>query len=199
MQYWISDGTQQFGPFPLDQLRANGLQPHWLVWNENLSDWTPASQVPEVQALFAPSPAATPSTEAAWSPPVDPPPSPAPAAAVAAGSLPPSMPTGIPQPKPLGYAHPPTPRYMSPQYPLPQTMAIVSLIMAIASFLGFPTSIFAVIFGHIALGRIRRGEESGRGMAIAGLVIGYIGLAVTALALIIGAFVCAIPCMASGI
>ena len=39
-------------------------------------------------------------------------------------------------------------------------------------------AILAVIFGHVALRRMARGErQAGRGMAIAGLVLGYIGIA----------------------
>jgi MFS-type transporter involved in bile tolerance (Atg22 family) len=38
-------------------------------------------------------------------------------------------------------------------------------------------SILAVIFGHVALRRIAREGKAGRGMAIAGLVLGYIGVA----------------------
>jgi hypothetical protein len=39
-------------------------------------------------------------------------------------------------------------------------------------------SILAVILGHVALHQIGTSRQSGRGMAIAGLVLGYIGLAV---------------------
>ncbi len=53
------------------------------------------------------------------------------------------------------------------------TLAIVSLI---CSILWIP-SLVGVITGHIALGQIKRTGESGRGMAIAGLIIGYIGIA----------------------
>jgi hypothetical protein len=40
-------------------------------------------------------------------------------------------------------------------------------------------SILAVIFGHIAKGEIRAsgGQQGGDGMALAGLILGYIGLA----------------------
>jgi hypothetical protein len=38
-------------------------------------------------------------------------------------------------------------------------------------------SILAVIFGHIALSQVRRTGQGGRGLAIAGLVLGYVGLA----------------------
>jgi hypothetical protein len=37
-------------------------------------------------------------------------------------------------------------------------------------------SILAVVFGHIALSQIHQRGQRGRGMAIAGLVLGYIGL-----------------------
>ena len=50
------------------------------------------------------------------------------------------------------------------------TLAIVSLITA------FLISIVAVITGHIALKQIDQTGEQGRGLALAGLIIGYIGL-----------------------
>jgi hypothetical protein len=45
-------------------------------------------------------------------------------------------------------------------------------------------AILAVIFGNVALGRIdaAQGAEKGRGLAIAGIVLGWIGIALTALA-----------------
>jgi hypothetical protein len=53
------------------------------------------------------------------------------------------------------------------------TLAIVSLI---ASILWFP-ALIGVITGHIAISQIKRTGEGGRGMAVAGLIIGYIGIA----------------------
>jgi|SRR5579862_8149176 len=55
--------------------------------------------------------------------------------------------------------------------------AIGSLICGILFFI-FPSSIAAVILGHLALSDIRRaaGRLTGRGMAISGLVLGYAGL-----------------------
>jgi peptidyl-prolyl cis-trans isomerase B (cyclophilin B) len=61
------------------------------------------------------------------------------------------------------------------------TMAILSLVFA------FFVSVLAVVFGHVALGQIRRTGESGRGMAIAGLVLGYIGLVAGAIVVIVWA------------
>jgi type IV pilus assembly protein PilA len=55
--------------------------------------------------------------------------------------------------------------------------AIGSLICGVLFFI-FPSSIAAVILGHLALSDIRRaaGRLTGRGMAIGGLVLGYAGL-----------------------
>ena len=50
-------------------------------------------------------------------------------------------------------------------------MAIISLVSA------FFVSLAAIITGHIALGQIKRSGESGRGLALAGLILGYAGAA----------------------
>lgn len=70
--------------------------------------------------------------------------------------------------------------------------AIFSLVSGIL-FLILPFSIVAVIFGHLSLSEIRRsaGRLTGRGLAIAGLVLGYLGVAVIVGLIILG--VAAIP------
>ena len=55
------------------------------------------------------------------------------------------------------------------------TLSIASLIVAFF----FP--IIGAILGHVALGQIKKTGESGRGLALAGIIIGW---SVTALALI---------------
>jgi len=62
--------------------------------------------------------------------------------------------------------------------------AIASLVFGIVSwvFLPFIGALVAVICGHVARGEIRRqppGTLDGDGLAIAGLVLGYIQLALT--------------------
>ena len=71
-------------------------------------------------------------------------------------------------------------------------MAIGSLICGLF-FFAFPISIIAVILGHLALSEIKRsaGRIQGHGMAIAGLVLGYAGIAFIPIILIIAAI--AIP------
>lgn len=72
----------------------------------------------------------------------------------------------------------PTPYASAPVGPKTNTMAIISLVLA------FFISLGAVITGHIALGQIKRTGEGGRGLALAGLILGYIGLVVGLLVVI---------------
>jgi type IV pilus assembly protein PilA len=63
--------------------------------------------------------------------------------------------------------------------------ATASLVCGVLFFF-WPTAIAAVILGHIALSDIKKsaGRLAGRGMAIAGLVLGYSGLAIIPLLII---------------
>ena len=63
---------------------------------------------------------------------------------------------------------------MSPTNPF----AIASLIVSLVGF-----GLIGVILGHVALGQIKRsnGYEQGRGLAIAGLIIGYTEIAIALL------------------
>ncbi|UOR02628.1 DUF4190 domain-containing protein [Leucobacter allii] len=57
-------------------------------------------------------------------------------------------------------------------------LATLSLIASIVGFFSFAIlSIAGIVMGHISLSQIKRRGENGRGMAIAGLIIGYIGVA----------------------
>jgi type IV pilus assembly protein PilA len=70
--------------------------------------------------------------------------------------------------------------------------AIASLVCGLF-LLVFPLSIVAIVFGHISLSEIRKsaGRLKGEGIAIAGLVLGYLGVAGIPIMLIIAAI--AIP------
>jgi len=68
-------------------------------------------------------------------------------------------------------------------------LAIASLILGIASLvmcLGPLAGIPGVICGHMALGRIKASGQGGRGMAIAGLVMGYLGIVVIIIFFLLG-------------
>jgi len=78
--------------------------------------------------------------------------------------------------------------YGQPYYygvpPAPKGLSIASLCCGIASFLGFGffllPQLAAVVLGHLALHR----EPSGKGLAIAGLVLGYAAIAITLLVVV---------------
>jgi uncharacterized protein DUF4190 len=98
-------------------------------------------------------------------PPVPPVPPPAPDAATPPQPNPYAPPAAQPNP----YAQP-TP-YGAPGYayaPRTNTLAIVSLVLS------FFVSIGGIICGHIALSQIKRTGEGGRGLALAGVIIGYV-------------------------
>lgn len=110
---------------------------------------------------------------------------------------------GAPPPPAQGY--PPPPGYPPQGYPQmpygvpqgaptyavaqPQTsgLAITSLIFGILGLCTGLAGIVAVITGHMALSRIRssNGSVTGRGLAIAGLVLGYISVAFVVLFIIL--------------
>lgn len=59
--YYIADNGQQRGPYPPEQLPAQGLRPDTLVWADGMAQWQRADQVPELQGVFpAAGPAAAP-------------------------------------------------------------------------------------------------------------------------------------------
>jgi len=69
-------------------------------------------------------------------------------------------------------------------------LAIASLVMGILALLclGALAGIPGVICGHMALGRIKTSGEGGQGLAVAGLIMGYIGIAWSIIALLLMAF-----------
>jgi uncharacterized protein DUF4190 len=79
-----------------------------------------------------------------------------------------------------GYAPPGYPVYL----PRPTNgMAIASLVLGIL-WLYWVGSIMALVFGYVAQQQIRQRGESGGGIAIAGIVLGWIGVATLAFLLL---------------
>lgn len=71
--------------------------------------------------------------------------------------------------------------YAPPPYPYPagrptSGLAVAALVLGIVWVWGVG-SILAVIFGHVALAETKDGRKGGHGLAIAGLVLGWIGVA----------------------
>ena len=69
-----------------------------------------------------------------------------------------------------------------PSAPILSTTAVVSLCFGIASWIVLPlvAAIIAIVAGHMARGEIRRsqGTINGDGMALAGLILGYVNILV---------------------
>ena len=77
---------------------------------------------------------------------------------------------------PAAAAYPPAVLVRTPPT---NSLAVVSLVSAILSWIlcPFVGAVVAVITGHIARNQIRRTGEAGDGVALAGLIIGYLHLA----------------------
>ena len=86
----------------------------------------------------------------------------------------------------VAYSPPPGQQYYPPSQPYQPSqpsqparptngLAIAALVCGIAAFATGITCIPAIICGHLARREIRRTGEQGDGMAIAGLVCGYVG------------------------
>lgn len=161
MQWYYSRNGSQLGPVSLDELQAKLAtgQVAWtdLVWRDGMADWTPAGQVADLRPV-------QPDAAAPGAPPLIPPQSP--------------------------YA-PPAQAYIPPgtmQEVTTSGLAIASLILGICVCLaGILTGIPAVICGHLALSQIHKDpvRVGGRGLAVTGLVFGYLSIAMLVFALIL--------------
>jgi hypothetical protein len=76
--------------------------------------------------------------------------------------------------------------------PTNNTLAVVSLVAGIGSFLGhlipfvggFTLALVAIITGHMARSQIRKTGEAGMGLATAGLVVGYVHMGLIAVVIV---------------
>lgn len=109
------------------------------------------------------------------------------AAAITTGGPAPAMPA-LP-------ACPPQPLYV--QRPITNGKAVASLVLGILCLYGIG-SILALVFGFMARKEIDAsgGAQTGRGMATAGIVLGFIGIGIMVLLIAVVAF--SIPTSSSG-
>jgi hypothetical protein len=80
----------------------------------------------------------------------------------------------------MAYSPPPGQQYYPPYQPYPPVratngLAIAALVCGVAQFVTGVAFIPAIICGHLARRQIRRTGEQGDGMAVAGLILGYVG------------------------
>jgi hypothetical protein len=88
----------------------------------------------------------------------------------------PALPMPYPYPYPPGY-------YSPPMVPRTNGVAIGALLCGFVPFFG---GLPAVILGHVARGQIKRTGERGDGVAVAGLVLGYLWLSIWMLVILVG-------------
>jgi Domain of unknown function (DUF4190)/Domain of unknown function (DUF1707) len=91
------------------------------------------------------------------------------------------------QPRPAAYPLP------TAAQPTTNGMAIASLVCGIGQVVGGPIAgIAAIILGHTARRRIRETGEQGDGMALTGLILGYIGTVGLVVLVLLAALVLAV-------
>ncbi len=95
---------------------------------------------------------------------------------------PPQTPGGGYSPPQYQPPYPPPNYAQQPQIPTTSGFAVASLVFGILGGV-----LFSVIFGIIALGRTKPGGQRGRGMAIAGLVLSGVWVAIIAVAVVFAA------------
>ena len=188
IEWFYGKGGQQFGPIDEVTLSARiatgEIGPQDLVWNEGMDSW---KQLQEIRHL-APSGNHPQSQDSEGLTPELSQSSYAPPAEIKAPALDDSFVDEVPQ---SPYSPPVegvegasyTP---GPSLPVTNGLAIASMICGILSlvffcfcgglFLGIP----AVICGHLSLNQLNAlgNSQQGRGMAIAGLICGYLGIAI---------------------
>ncbi|NVN50069.1 peptidylprolyl isomerase [Mycolicibacterium hippocampi] len=76
------------------------------------------------------------------------------------------------------------PGWYPPGYPPPRTTNSLAIASLVCAFLFAP---LGVLFGHMSLSQIKRSGEDGRGLAIAGLVIGYLVIVFTVVVVVVSA------------
>ncbi|HEX2283679.1 MAG TPA: peptidylprolyl isomerase [Mycobacterium sp.] len=90
-------------------------------------------------------------------------------------------------PPPYG-AYPPPPYGGYPAehygYPRPKQTNALAIVALVCAFVFAP---LGILFGHISLSQIKKTGEEGRGLAIAGLVIGYLVTLLTVLVIVLSA------------
>ena len=71
----------------------------------------------------------------------------------------------------------------APTYVPSRPTNVLAIISLIASCIGF--TVPGIIMGHIALHQIKTSGEQGRGLALAGVIVGYCRFAITAVFVVV--------------
>jgi hypothetical protein len=163
--YLLQNGEPE-GPlseFELNERAAQGmLRPDDRIWSDGAADWAPASSFGLIAFPSSPVPPGEP---------------------FRAPSEPPRLARAVSSAYDAGAAAHELPRNSS--------TAVTSLIFGILGWtlLPFVGAVAAVISGHVAVGEARRSGTSAPGGAVAGLILGYSGLAIATIGVAIWFYV----------
>jgi len=161
--YYAKNGTQH-GPLPTEDMKSRidmgEISGTDLAWTEGMADWMPVATIAALKVEERPA-------KVEFTAPAS------------------ALPSNTPEPyRPPSTAAPQAPAYTGGQPPS-QGMAIAALICGIIAFVGCcawfisaPMALVAIVLGHIAISKVKADPQrySGKGMARAGLVTGYLGL-----------------------
>jgi hypothetical protein len=174
IEWFYGKEGQQYGPVDEVTLRARAatgeIGPGDLVWREGMDSWKPIAEVPELAGIGQPM------------------------AGGGTGGVSPAAPNSpytTPGAAPGGGMYQP-----APGLPSTNGCAIASLVCGILSLVffcilgGIWFGIPAVICGHIGMSQTGapQNQQGGRGLAIAGLICGYCGIALAGLILLQGSY-----------
>lgn len=154
--YYSQDGQSRHGPVRPDELQKIGLTRETLIWREGLPGWVRAGDLAELAGLFS--------------------------------TLDPFDRPSYMHPKPASAEQSGVVR---PNDYMKQTnaLAVMSLVCGILAMItscflvGLLLAIPAVGFGHLAWRQIFQTGQSGPGLALAGLITGYIAIGISLLLL----------------
>lgn len=209
MSYQIARDGELLGTFTEEELveavEQGTLRITDLAWTEGMEEWEPVETLIEIEEEEIKEEQENPvPEEPAPAPTQAPVQTPVPATTPASPQIRPlgqphatthyTAPPAAHAPQPVRYGAPPPQMVRGSMYASippghygPAGSAIASLVLGILSLV-IPclTGIPAIIFGHMARSKIRRsaGAFSGHGMAVAGLVLGYVTTTLTILFII---------------
>lgn len=132
MKYYIAVNGQPVGPYELNDLLKYGLTMNSLLWNETMSGWTEASNVPEAMSFLR---------------------------GAASQSIPPLPPQPPQPPQPrqqYGYSQQP---YQQPMGPMPDTHMVGAILITL--FCCVPFGVVAIIKASQVSSCYSRGDYGG--------------------------------------
>ena len=165
--FYAKNGSQQ-GPLSTDEIKSRiamgEIGANDLAWCEGMSDWLPIGQIPQLKIEEPVREESPPPVFGAPAPVASASPSPYQSPASAAASPQAQMIPGQTPSQGLGIGS--------------MVCGIIAFILCCTGFLAAALAVAAVVMGHLAISKNKANPAAngGKGMARAGLVLGYLGL-----------------------